>query len=133
MHKRLILVFVLLIPIVIVLILNIFGENEYKLDEFGDFTCIDTKDRVQLVFLEGYDQFDRFEEYIQLAIRDYQEDVDTTYARDVATGDSCLPQQITEPIILVDKNNMVRGQYNLSELPEADRLHTEIDILLIYE
>lgn len=119
-------------PVLVILFLHYFGENKYNLPNIGKWQdqCVVPENKPLVVINRDLYQENRYRDHINLAIDGLLERIDSTSVIDLTY---CTTDTLEGNVVLIDSKLTIRGQYDIKQLEEADRLHTEIDILLTYD
>ena len=158
LKKVFILSFSILLPVIIYFFLRFFGDNTYEVSEvrydcykiLSSFNFRD-KERNDNVFLVDVRyklknplvdnllnklHSNKNIEIITLSsiARSLEWKVIETNFFDISEGNKCFDTDNGDDhVLLLDKEQMVRGIYDLNDLDEYDRLNVEIDIINRYE
>ncbi len=155
--KGFILLFSLLFPIIVFLFLKFYGQNEYELSVYNS-SCseiideyiindFNRKNNIRIVDIRMTDNDILVDNYInKLEINDQIEVITlSNKLRNlnwlnlvvdkvlIERLSGCIPNEYLEKsfILLLDKQNRVRGHFYSADRKEIERLDVEIDILLL--
>ncbi len=155
--KGFILLFSLLFPIIVFLFLKFYGQNEYELSVYNS-SCseiideyiindFNRKNNIRIVDIRMTDNDILVDNYInKLGINDQIEVITlSNKLRNlnwlnivvdkvlIERLSGCIPNEYLEKsfILLLDKQNRVRGHFYSADRKEIERLDVEIDILLL--
>ena len=155
--KGFILLFSLLFPIIVFLFLKFYGQNEYELSVYNS-SCseiideyiindFNRKNNIRIVDIRLTDNDILVDNYInKLEINDQIEVITlSNKLRNlnwlnivvdkvlIERLSGCIPNEYLEKsfILLLDKQNRVRGHFYSADRKEIERLDVEIDILLL--
>ena len=158
LKKVFILSFSILLPIIIYFFLRFFGNNTYEVSQVR-YDCYNTllsfnlqnEARFENIFLVDVrsksknplvdNLLNKLHSNKEIDIitlssinRNLNWEVIETNFFELNKGLKCFDKDVGDDhVLLVDKNFMVRGIYNLNDLDEFDRLNVEIDIINQYE
>ena len=127
MSRKLLVIFFFIIvfglPIGWYLFLQVFGENRFDLPIMGSWgsECLSISSPALVIQSGAFDT--------ELNLRDRVMD---RMDEQLVIGQVIVECELEFPVYLVDKDGMIRGQYQLSR-PEVDRLLAEVDVYLLNE
>ena len=158
LKKVFILSFSILLPIIIYFFLRFFGNNTYEVSQvrydcyntllsfnlqneatFENIFLIDVRSKSKNPLVDNLLNKLHSNKEIDIITlssinRNLNWEVIETNFFELNKGLKCFDKDVGDDhVLLVDKNFMVRGIYNLSDLDEFDRLNVEIDIINQYE
>ena len=113
-------IIILAIPVVLLLVLHFFGRNEMRVEMKSEIDC-DFSSETQVILNgevsgnEGINQMSRVTRSLD------RKNVQLKQISDSCLGDSTA-------LHLVDRDNFLRGSYNLNQL-DVNRLFVELDII----
>ena len=158
LKKVFILSFSILLPIIIYIFLRFFGNNTYEVSQvrydcyntllsfnlqnearFKNIFLVDVRSKSKNPLVDNLLNKLHSNKKIDIITlssinRNLNWTVIETNFFELNKGLKCFDKDVGDDhVLLVDKNFMVRGIYNLSDLDEFDRLNVEIDIINQYE
>ena len=158
LKKVFILSFSILLPIIIYFFLRFFGNNTYEVSQvrydcyntllsfnlqneatFENIFLIDVRSKSKNPLVDNLLNKLHSNKEIDIITlssinRNLNWEVIETNFFELNKGLKCFDKDVGDDhVLLVDKNFMVRGIYNLNDLDEFDRLNVEIDIINQYE
>ena len=158
LKKVFILSFSILLPIIIYFFLRFFGNNTYEVSQvrydcyntllsfnlqneatFENIFLIDVRSKSKNPLVDNLlNKLHSNKEIDIITLSSINRNLNWTVIEtnffELNKGLKCFDKDVGDDhVLLVDKNFMVRGIYNLSDLDEFDRLNVEIDIINQYE